>query len=151
MAERLRILVAEDLPDSVELLKLAFSRAGVSAPVHYVKDGEETIEYLRRAAEANRPEHSSPTMLLLDLKMPRLDGFGVMEWLRLQPGLRRLLVVVFTSSTEQHDVNRAFDLGANSYIVKPVEFHELQGIVSQLESYWLKLNRCPDYMPPVSG
>src|SRR5712692_1805635 len=105
MAEGLRILVAEDLPDSVELLKRAFSRAGVTAPVYYVKDGEETIAYLKgEETFANRTEYPLPTMLLLDLKMPRLDGFGVLEWLRRQPGLRRFPVVVFTSSNEQKDI-----------------------------------------------
>src|SRR6266571_1148235 len=130
MAEGLRILVAEDLPDDVMLLKLAFSRAGVTAPVRYVKNGEEAVAYLKgEGAFADRAEHPLPTMLLLDLKMPRLDGFGVLEWLRRQPGLRRFLVVVFTASYEQNDISRAFELGANSYIVKPGGFEDLQETV----------------------
>jgi CheY-like chemotaxis protein len=144
MTESLRILVAEDLPDSVEILKLAFSRAGVNVPVDYVRDGEETIEYLK-GAFGN--EHPLPTMLLLDLKMPGLNGFDVLEWLRLQPGLRRLLVVVFTSSEQQQDINRAFELGANSYIVKPAGFDKLQETVRFLEDYWLRVNQCPDCLP----
>src|SRR6266487_3418278 len=127
MAASLKILVAEDLPDAVELLKLAFSRAGVAVPVSYVKNGEEAIWYLRgEGIFGNRADYPLPTMLLLDLKMPRLDGFGVLEWVRLQPELRRLVVVVFTSSNEQDDINRAFELGANSYIVKPSGFDEMQ-------------------------
>jgi CheY-like chemotaxis protein len=86
-------------------------------------------------------------MLLLDLKMPRLDGFGVLEWLRLQPGLCRLLVVVFTSSSDEKDIHRAFELGANSYIVKPGELEELEETVRSLENYWLRFNRCPDGAP----
>lgn len=148
----LRILVAEDLPDNVELLKLAFERANVKAPVHYVSDGEETIEYLKgEQTFSNRSEHPLPTMLLLDLKMPGTDGFGVLEWLRYQPGLRRLLIVVFTSSEEQKDVNRAFELGANSYIVKPAGFDKLQEIVRYLENYWLKVNQCPDCLTGKNG
>jgi len=150
MPERLRILVAEDVPDNVELLKLAFSRAGVRVPVHYVRDGAETIDYLRGDAGTNPAEPRKPTMLLLDLKMPRLDGFGVLQWLRAQPVLRRILVVVFTTSAEQRDVNRAFDLGANSYVIKPVGFPELKEIVTKLESYWLKMNQVPDSAPDAA-
>jgi len=146
MAECLRILVAEDLPDDAELLKLAFRRAGVKVPVDYVRDGAEAIDYLRGEALSNG-EHPGPTMLLLDLKMPRLDGFGVLEWLRRQPGLRRLLVVVFTSSAEQNAVHRAFELGANSYVVKPVGFPALKEMVGKLESYWLNVNLFPDFEP----
>jgi len=108
MTDSLRILVAEDLPDSVEILKLAFRKAGVNVPIRYVKDGSETIEYLKgEGAFSDRAEHPLPTMLLLDLKMPGVDGFDVLEWLRLQPGLRRLLVVVFTTSEERTDINRS--------------------------------------------
>jgi CheY-like chemotaxis protein len=148
----LRILVAEDLEDSVEILKLAFERAGVKAQAHYVSDGEETIKYLKgEEAFSNRSEHPLPAMLLLDLKMPGMDGFEVLEWLRFQPGLRQLLVVVFTSSEEQKDINRAFELGANSYIVKPVGFDKLQEIVRYLENYWLGLNQRPDCLPGKNG
>src|SRR5260370_5037990 len=144
----MRILVEEGLPDSVAIVKLAFEKAGVKAPVHYVRDGEETIEYLKgEQSFSNSGEQPLPTMLLLDLKMPGLNGFDVLEWLRLQPGLRQLLVVVFTSSDEQKDINRAFELGANSYIVKPVSFDKLQEIVHELTNYWLRINQCPDCLP----
>jgi CheY-like chemotaxis protein len=147
-----RILVAEDLPESVEILKLAFKMTGVKAPVDYVRDGEEAIKYLKgEEAFSNRSEYPMPTVLLLDLKMPGMDGFGVLEWLRCQPGLRRLLVVVFTSSAEKVDINRAFDLGANSYVVKPLGFEKLQEIVRNLESYWLKVNQCPECLPETPG
>src|SRR5438105_4313132 len=85
--------------------------------------------------------------------MPLGDGFEVLEWLRLQPGLRRLLVIVFTSSELPADVNRAFELGANSYLVKPTDFKKLEETARYLEEYWLKLNRCPDCAVPraISG
>jgi CheY-like chemotaxis protein len=76
--------------------------------------------------------------------MPRLNGFEVLQWLRLQPGLRRLLVIVFTSSELPEDVNRAFELGANSYLVKPVDLKKLEETVRYLDTYWVKLNLCPD-------
>jgi CheY-like chemotaxis protein len=79
--------------------------------------------------------------------MPLRNGFEVLEWLRLQPGLRRLLVIVFTSSDLPDDINRAFDLGANSYLVKPVDFTKLTETARSLEDYWIMLNRCPDCRP----
>src|SRR5882724_10527721 len=116
MQRSLSILVAEDLPEDAEILRLAFLSAGVNVPLHFVKDGVEAIEYLKGEQHfGDRSKHPLPTLLLLDLKMPRLDGFDVLDWLRLQPGLRRLLVVVLTSSDMPDDVNRAYELGANSY------------------------------------
>ena len=148
MAESLRILVAEDLPDNVQLLKLAFSKAGGDVPLNFVRDGAQAIDYLKgEAAFSNRNKYPLPTMLLLDLRMPRLDGFEVLKWLRLQPGLRRLVVVVFSSSDEANDINRAYDLGANSYIVKPASFTKLEETLRNLEEYWFKLNACPDCLP----
>ena len=120
------MLVAEDRDEDVEILKLAFQKAQVNEPLHFVSNGEEAIEYLTGAGRfANRAEYPLPRVLLLDLKMPLKGGFEVLEWLRLQPGLRRLLVVIFTSSELPEDVNRAFDLGANSYLVKPHDFRTL--------------------------
>ena len=151
MTDGLRLLVAEDLPDNVELLKLAFSRTGMAAPVHYVENGEEAIAYLKgEEGFGNRAHYPLPTMLLLDLKMPRLDGFGVLKWLRLQPELTRLLVVVFTASEYQDDIDRAFELGANCYIVKPVGFDELQDTVRWLENYWRRFGECADRLMAIA-
>jgi len=145
------ILVAEDQPDSVDLLKLAFSTSGVAARVNYVEDGEVAIEYLSGEEPfGDRVEYPLPAILLLDLNMPRRDGFQVLEWLRLQPGLRRLVVVVFSSSADPKDINRAFALGANSYVVKPGGFNELKETVRRLDNYWLGLNQCPDCVPEAS-
>ena len=141
----LRILVAEDLHEDAEILRLAFLSAGVKVPLHFVKDGAEAIEYLKGEQRfADRSEHPLPTLLLLDLKMPRLNGFEVLDWLRLQPGLRRLLVVVFTSSDMPDDINRAYELGANSYLAKPTAFKQLEEMARHFESYWANLNLCPD-------
>src|SRR5438105_9461661 len=139
------MLVAEDQDTEVELSKLACERAKVSLPLHFVRNGEEAIEYLKGEGRfADRHEHPLPKLLLLDLNMPLLNGFEVLEWLRLQPGLRRLLVIVFTSSQLPEDVNRAFELGANSYLVKPHDFKKLEETARYLEGYWVKLNQCPD-------
>jgi len=140
-----KVLVAEDDPSDVFLLRRAFSVAGVSAVLHFVRDGQEAIDYLCGEADfANREAHPLPDLLLLDLKMPRLNGFDVLLWLRQQPGLKRLPVTVLTSSDQPQDVNRAYDLGANSYLLKPHNSHELSELVQRVQKYWLELNLRPD-------
>ena len=137
------ILIVEDLPDSIELLKLAFKRTGVEALLNFVRDGEEAIAYLKGEGPfGNRNEYPLPVMLLLDLKMPSIDGFGVLEWLRKKPGLRLIVVVVLTTSDDPADIARAYESGANSYIVKPPDFHGLQQMVRALENYWFRFNKC---------
>src|SRR5262245_8374290 len=122
MNEPVRILVAEDEADDAFLLERAFARAGIKATIQLARDGQEAVDYLRGSKPStDRQAQPLPVLVLLDLKMPRLDGFDVLEWLRQQPGLRRLSVVVFSSSNEPRDINRAYDLGANSYAVKPVD------------------------------
>jgi CheY-like chemotaxis protein len=139
------MLVAEDRDEDVEILRLACERAKVSLPLHFVRNGEEAIEYLKGEGRfADRSAHPFPKMLLLDLNMPLRNGFEVLEWLRLQPGLRRMLVIIFTSSELPEDINRAFELGANSYLVKPVDLHKLEETARYLEGYWLNLNQFPD-------
>jgi len=145
MTGALKILVADDQPDGIEVLKLAFKRAGLKAVTSFVGDGQETIEYLQGAGRfADRTRYPFPEILLLDLKMPRVDGFEVLEWLRLQPGLQCLIVIVFTSSAEPRDINRAYRLGANSYVAKPGTFDQLVEFGRLLERYWLDVNLCPD-------
>jgi len=142
----LRILVAEDLQEDAQLLKLAFTRAGSKVPLHFVRDGAEAIDYLGgQGTFANREEHPLPSLLLLDIKMPGMDGFDVLAWLRGRPdSLRRLPVIVFSSSNEPGDINRAYDLGANSYLMKPAEFDSMQEAAHRLEAYWLQLNCWPE-------
>jgi CheY-like chemotaxis protein len=145
------ILVAEDLDEDVLFLKTAFVRAGVNVPLRFVRNGQKAIQYLKGEEEfANRSDFPMPNLLLLDLKMPRLNGFDVLEWLRLQPDLRRLLVVVLTSSGLAADVNRAYDLGANSYLLKPSGWDEFECLVRQIEDYWLKANLCGDLTSSLS-
>jgi CheY-like chemotaxis protein len=140
-----RVLVAEDDPGDAFLLERAFTRCGVPARLHFVRDGREAIDYLGgENAFANRDEFPLPDLILLDLKMPRMGGFDVLEWLRAQPGLKRLLVAVLSSSAQPEDINRSYDLGANSYLVKPKTSEDLSNMVNQLQQYWLQVNQGPD-------
>ena len=138
------ILLAEDDPNDVLLIQRAFQKAGMKDTLKVVRDGEQAIEYLAgRGIYASRDKYPFPYLLLLDLKMPGTDGFEVMNWLRGEPDLRRLLVVVLTSSNLQADVDRAYELGANSYLVKPVEFDEMVNLIQRFEAYWSEINRTP--------
>lgn len=135
------ILLIEDNEDDVLLIQRAFRRIGSGHPLQVLSDGEQAVAYLGgEGAYADREAHPLPALLLLDLKLPRRSGFEVLEWLRGRPGLRRLPVVVLTSSREPRDVDRAADLGANSYLVKPVHFDALQEMVRALGLYWMTLN-----------
>ena len=144
MKTRKTILVAEDNPDDVFLLKRAFTQARVNAGVEFVEDGEDVIEYLKSGKRPAPPRrHPFPSLLLLDLKMPRVDGFDVLDWVRRQPGMKRMLIVVLTSSSEPRDVNRAYDLGANSFLCKST-YEDLTGLVRKINEYWLEVNESPE-------
>lgn len=143
--ERARpVLAADDNPDDIRLLEFAWQRSGVSVPLRCLGSGEEAITYLSgKGAYANRDEHPLPRLLLLDLKMPRRDGFEVLQFIRGSETLRCLPVVMFTASLHQHDVRRAFELGANAFLVKPVELQKLIELVTCVDTFWLKLNQNP--------
>ncbi len=138
------ILLAEDREDEVMLLRRAFAKANFLNPLQIVSNGEEAIAYLQgEGIYANRDEYPLPTLLLLDLKMPRKNGFEVMEWIREHPSLSSLRVVVLTSSDEIRDVNRAYQLGANSFLVKPVDFGSFVQVTQALKGYWLWMSKEP--------
>jgi CheY-like chemotaxis protein len=136
------ILLVEDNPDDILLIRRAFRKAGAFDSLEVVEDGEKAVAYLGGTGDYAARE--LPAVVLLDLKLPRRSGFEVLEWLRRQPGLRRIPVVVLTGSGERSDVNRAFDAGANSYLVKPVQFDALIEVMKLLNVYWLLLNQRPD-------
>jgi CheY-like chemotaxis protein len=139
------ILVAEDDPHDAYLLKRAFIQAGIDVHMEFVQDGEQVIHYLKGInGFADRKQHPFPELLLLDLKMPKLNGFDVLRWLRGQDGLKRLLVTVLSSSNRPTDVNRAYDLGVNSYLIKPSAFEKLSKTVEHIRDYWLEINESPD-------
>ena len=134
------ILVVEDRDEDLFMLQRAFSQLGFDTPVQYLRDGEEAIAYLRGEGRfVNRDEFPMPTVMLLDLKMPRKNGFEVLQWLREQPQFTDLQVVVLSSSDEIRDINRAYELGANSFLVKPMFFSEFVGMLEALHSYCLRV------------
>ena len=139
-----RVLIAVYDPIDVFLLERAFAAASAPVSLRFVRDGQEAIDYLEgKEGFADRNANPLPSLMLLDLKMPRLNGFDVLLWLRKQPGLKRLLVTVLTSSDHPEDINRAYDLGANSYLLKPHNSHELADMVKRVQKYWLEMNQMP--------
>lgn len=140
------ILLVEDNPDDVFLLNRAFRRANIANSIQVIEDGEAAVQYLSgQGTYADRQLYPLPILMLLDLKLPRRSGHEVLEWLRQQPGLKRLPVVVLTSSQQDIDIDRAYDLGANSYLVKPVGFDALIEMVKNLNVYWITLNKKPQF------
>jgi len=138
------ILLAEDDPNDVLLIQRAFQKAGLQTVLKVVRDGEQAIDYLSGRGEyANRAKYPLPFLLLLDLKMPGTDGFEVLNWVRGEPDFKRLLTIVLTSSNLQADVDHAYELGANSYLVKPVEFDQMVNMIHRFEAYWTEINRTP--------
>jgi len=137
------ILLVEDDPDAVLLMKKAFSSVGITNPLRAVKDGEELISYLSGEEVDGTRATSAPTMILLDLKLPRKSGFELLEWVRKNAKLSRVIIVVLTSSRENKDIAKAYAMGANSYLVKPTSFHDLVDIVKMLKNYWLTHNQFP--------
>ncbi len=133
------ILLAEDNPDDVELTLRAFRRARVANPVHVASDGVEALEFLFPGNGAARAV--LPRVVLLDLKLPRVNGLELLARIRSNERTRRLPVVVLTSSREEADILKAYELGVNSYIVKPVEFEKFVAVVGEVGLYWLTLNQ----------
>lgn len=126
MTEPITILLAEDNPDDVLLVKMALAKAGVTGPIHVVRDGAEAIAYLQGAPPfEDRAAHPLPRLLLLDLKMPRLNGFAILEWVKTRPELSLMVVAVLSGSEWPHDLDRAYALGAHFYILKPFDFQVL--------------------------
>jgi CheY-like chemotaxis protein len=143
------VLLVDDNPDDVLLMKRAFSSTTIRAPLRVLHDGAAALDYLAGNGEyADRAAHPLPSLMLLDLKMPRVSGFAVLEWLRQQPGLKRLPVIVLTSSQQESDINRAYDLGANSYIVKPSGLKQIAEVAKDIEAYWLKWSQRPALREP---
>jgi two-component system response regulator len=138
------ILLVEDNPDDVELTLRAFRRNKIANDVIVVHDGVEAIDYLFATGQyAGRDPAALPQLVLLDLKLPRLDGLQVLERVRANPKTRLVPVVILTSSTEERDLVSGYTLGANSYIRKPVDFQQFVDAVHQLGLYWLVLNERP--------
>ena len=138
------ILLIEDNPDDVELTRIAFAEAGSAQRLTVVSDGAEALDYLfARGAHAGRTATDLPAVVLLDLNLPKVNGREVLQAIRANPATRSLPVVVLTTSAEPFDVDAVYELGANSYIQKPVEFERFVEAVRQIGLYWLSLNQVP--------
>lgn len=135
------ILLVEDDPDDILLIGRALSQAQLESAVSVVRDGEEAVRFLE--AQSEKPVTALPSLILLDLKLPKMSGLEVLQWVRKHPKVKSLPVVVLTSSKYESDLERAYALGANSYITKPVDYQSLLDLVKALKLYWLDLNRPP--------
>lgn len=136
------ILLVEDNPVDLDLTLRAFAKRKLSNPIHVARDGAEALSWIPRW-EAGEPW---PALILLDLKLPKVDGLEVLRQLKAHPTLRAIPVVVLTTSSEDIDMQQAYLLGTNSYIVKPVDFDKFMEVATQVELYWRLLNK-----PPPSG
>lgn len=138
------ILIAEDSPADAEMAIDALRDARLANPIVHVEDGVETLDFLmRRGAYANR-EEGLPAVLLLDIKMPRMDGLEVLQRIRAEDELKRLPVVILSSSREESDLARSWDLGVNAYVVKPVDVDQFFNAVKTLGTFWAVINHAPE-------
>lgn len=142
------VLHVDDDPNDTALLEAARRKAGVDFRLENVGDGDQAMAYLNGAGQyANRTSHPWPTLILLDLKMPRATGFEILKWIRNHPKCKNLAVVVLSGSELQEDMRQAFLMGANSYLVKPLGFEALVNLVKNVTSVWLRPR--PAAMPPI--
>ncbi len=144
MEKNAHILLVEDNRMDIELTLDAFKEARLKNTIQVAQNGEEALDYLfGRGKYSDRETYPMPNLVLLDLKLPRVDGFEVLRQIKSAPILKRLPVVILTSSKEEGDRALSYDIGANSYLVKPVSFDGFLGVVRQIEGYWLTLNIAP--------
>jgi len=138
-----KILLVEDNPKDVELTLEALAEHNLANRVTVVEDGVEAMEYLRYEGKYNLREEGDPAVVLLDIKMPRMDGIEVLQAIKGDVRLKMIPIVMLTSSREEPDLKRCYDLGANAYVVKPVDFREFIEAVKQTGSFWAVLNELP--------
>ncbi len=140
------VLLVEDDPADVRLIQRAFGKLDHPVSLIRLTDGDDVVDYLAgNEPYENRALYPIPDLMLLDIKLPRRSGFEVLQWLRKQAsGLKRLPVIMLTSSRHSADINRAYDLGANSYLAKPETAAQLQDMAARFRSYWISCNEPPD-------
>ncbi|HWA14351.1 MAG TPA: response regulator [Burkholderiales bacterium] len=140
-----QILLAEDNPRDAEMTMRALRKIHFTDRLQWVRDGEEALEFLLgQGRHAGRDVASVPKLILLDLKMPKVDGIEVLRRIKASDALRAIPVVIMTSSAEERDIVEAYDLGVNSYIVKPVQFQDFIDTVAKVGLYWILTNRAPN-------
>jgi CheY-like chemotaxis protein len=143
MQELKRILLVEDSPNDVELILAALAENCLANEVVVVRDGEEALDYLYRRGVFRLRMEGNPVVVLLDLKLPKVDGLEVLAQVKSDPEMRRLPVVVLTSSREEQDIVNSYNLGTNAYVVKPVDFHEFVDAIKELGLFWAVVNQPP--------
>lgn len=143
MQELKRILLVEDSPNDVELILAALAENRLANEVVVVRDGEEALDYLYRRGVFRLRMEGNPVVVLLDLKLPKVDGLEVLAQVKSDPEMRRLPVVVLTSSREEQDIVNSYNLGTNAYVVKPVDFHEFVDAIKELGLFWAVVNQPP--------
>ncbi len=149
MTSGVEILLVEDNPEDVEITLRAFQKHHLANKVHVVRDGEEALECLFATGRYAEPNvHAKPRLILLDLKLPKVDGLEVLQKCKADPRTKDIPVVVMTSSREECDLVQSYSLGVNSYVVKPVDFPQFTEAVHQVGLYWMVLNQLPSEFPP---
>lgn len=139
-----KILLVEDDPNDVELIQLSLDSYNFVNQMDIVGDGEQALHYLL-GRDGNPPAQPLPRLVLLDLKLPKVNGIAVLETIRQHPRTRQLVVVVMTSSAEDRDLDACYNLGVNSYIVKPLDFQQFVEVARQIGFYWMMLNQPPRF------
>jgi two-component system response regulator len=144
MCAPMPILLAEDNPDHAELTKKALQRANLANEIFHVKDGEEALQFLfNEGPYAGRKDGVKPALIILDLRMPKVDGLGVLRRIKQDPDLKSIPTVMLTTIEDKEEMNEAYALGANSYVTKPVQFTEFAEKVKLVGLYWLLTNARP--------
>jgi CheY-like chemotaxis protein len=143
MSELARILLVEDDPRDVELTLTALGEYNLANEVVVTRDGEKALDYLYSRGEFSTRSHDNPAVMLLDLKLPKIDGLEVLQQIKSDERLKLIPVVVLTSSHEEKDMIRSYQLGVNAYVVKPVDFHEFVNAIKELGVFWAVINEPP--------
>lgn len=141
------ILLVEDSPNDLELALAALERCQLANPVHVARDGVEALDYLHARGAWEGRDSGDPAVVLLDLKLPRLDGLEVLERVKKDPLLRAVPIVMLTSSREERDLVRSYELGVNAFVVKPVDFRAFLQAIQELGMFWAVLNQPPPRLP----
>ncbi|MGH7181277.1 MAG: response regulator [Nitrospiraceae bacterium] len=152
MTNGMEILLVEDNPEDVEITLRAFQKYNLSNKIHVVRDGEEALECIFCTGRyADRSGGSDPRLILLDLKLPKVDGIEILQRCKADPRTKSIPVVILTSSREERDLVNTYNLGVNSYVVKPVDFSQFTEAVRQLGLYWMVLNQLPSNVHAEGG
>ncbi len=140
--EKTDVLLVEDSPQDSELTIRALKKNNIAATIKWLKDGAEALDYIYcRGPYQERPKDTCPRVILLDLQLPKVDGFEVLQEIKKEPCLKSIPVIIITSSAEISDIEKAYNLGANSYVVKPVNYEHFNETVKHIGHYWLNINQ----------